>query len=519
MQKYNILWADDEIDLLKAHIIFLEQKGYSITPVNNGVDALENIASKNFDVIFLDENMPGMNGLEVLSQIKEKHSNLPVVMITKSEEEYIMEEAIGSKIADYLIKPLKPQQIVLSLKKILDNKRLISEKTNTNYQKAFQQISMQYNDVLDHEEWTEVFLKLTRHELKIEETEEKSMKDILQMQKSEANKNFCDFVEENYYDWLQNNEQAPLLSHKVLDHVIAPKLLKSKKTLYWVVIDNLRLDQWEILEPIIQKYFTTDKKHNYYSILPTATQYARNAMFSGLMPLEMAKKHPNLWVGEDQEGGKNNNEKEFLKAYFSSKNNDVKIDYHKILTNEKGNELNKKFLNTHNFNLVAVVYNFVDMLSHARTDVKMIKELAADESAYRSLTKSWFEHSPLLELLKKIAESGSDVILTTDHGTKRVGSPYKIVGDKSVNTNLRYKQGKNLSLKEKGVFMMHDPEAYLLPKINVSSKYAFTKNDDFFIYPNNYNKFVSLYQDTFQHGGISMEEMILPLIELSPKNS
>lgn len=516
MQKYNILWADDEIDLLKAHIIYLEQKDYIITPVNNGVDALEQIAKNHFDVVFLDENMPGMTGLEVLSEIKKTKPSLPVVMITKSEEEYIMEEAIGSKITDYLIKPLKPQQIILSLKKILDNRRLVSEKTNTDYQKEFQQISMLYNDSLNHEEWKDVYHKLIRHEVNIEETEEKSMKEVLQMQKSEANKNFCDYIEDNYQDWLYN-EDAPLLSHKVLDQVIAPYLEASNKPLFWLVIDNLRQDQWEILEPLITDYFSIDKKDSYYSILPTATQYARNALFSGLLPLEMEKKYPQYWVGEESDEGKNNHEGDFLKAYFERNRKDVKIQYHKILSAEKGNQLVSKFNNLEGNDLNAIVYNFVDMLSHARTDMKMIKELTPDESGYRSLTKSWFEHSSLFELLKKISEKGYKVILTTDHGTTRVQTPYKIIGDRSVNTNLRYKQGKSLSLNEKNIFMIDNPEKYFLPKQNVSSRYAFTREDQFFVYPNNYNKFVGMYEDTFQHGGISMEEMIIPLITLSPK--
>jgi CheY-like chemotaxis protein len=516
MQKYKILWADDEIDLLKAHIIYLEQRDYIITPVNNGVDALDQINNNSFDVVFLDENMPGMSGLEVLSEIKKSRPSLPVVMITKSEEEYLMEEAIGSKITDYLIKPLRPQQIILSLKKILDNRRLVSEKTNTDYQKEFQQISMLYNDQLSHEEWKEVYNRLIGHEIKIEETQEKSMKEILHMQKSEANKNFCDFVVDNYQDWLYD-EDAPLMSHKVLDKVISPALEAEERPLFWLIIDNLRMDQWEVLEPLISEYFTITKKDSYYSILPTATQYARNSLFSGLLPLDMSKKHPDLWVGEDQEGGKNNNEHEFLKAYFERKKASVKTSYNKILSVEKGNGLVSRFNSLENFDLNAIVYNFVDMLSHARTDMKVIKELASDESAYRSITKSWFEHSSLFELLKKIAGKGYKVVLTTDHGTMRVNTPYKIIGDKSVNSNLRYKQGKSLSLNEKKVFMIDEPEKYFLPKTNVSTRFAFTREDQFFVYPNNYNQYVRMYEDTFQHGGISLEEMVIPLITLSPK--
>ncbi len=515
MQNYNILWADDEIDLLKAHIIFLEQKGFIVTPVNNGVDALEEIQKKQYDCVFLDENMPGMTGLELLPQIKNIRPNLPVVMITKSEEESIMEEAIGSKITDYLIKPLRPQQIVLCLKKIFDNSRLVSEKTNTDYQREFQQISLQYNEHLDYDEWANLFQKLVRHELKIDDTEEKSMMEVLQMQKTEANRNFCEFVEDNYEDWL-NDEDAPLMSHQVMKEKVLPEM-KSSDSFFLIVIDNLRLDQWEVIEPLVAKHFSIEERNHFYSILPTATQYARNALFSGLTPLEISKKHPQLWVGENDEGGKNNHEDELLETFFTKEKQNVKFEYNKILTLEQGQNLVNKFNNLLSNEFNAIVFNFVDMLSHARTDMKVIKELAANESAYRSITKSWFEHSSLFELLKKIAQSGNKVIITTDHGTTLVKNPFKIVGDKAVNTNLRYKQGRNLGYEEKGVFTMYDPEKFGLPKTNISSRYVFTKENDFFVYPNNYNKFVSMYKDTFQHGGISMEEMIIPLIKLSPK--
>jgi CheY-like chemotaxis protein len=519
MQKYNILWADDEIDLLKPHILFLNNKGYEVTAVNSGADAIEKCDNFNYDIVFLDENMPGMTGLETLSYIKSNKPNLPVVMITKSEEEDIMEEAIGSKIADYLIKPLNPNQILLSVKKILDNKRLVTEKTNSSYQQDFRNISMAYNDRIDHEEWADIYKKLVYWELEIDNTENKSMAEVLDMQKDEANANFAKFIEENYEDWLNDpDEVKPLLSHQLMKKKVFPNLKKGKP-LFFIVVDNLRYDQWKILEPTFQEYLNVEEEDSYYSILPTTTAYSRNAIFSGMMPIDMAKYHPDLWVGEDDEEGKNNNEEEFLKRQLKKNNITSKCSYHKIKHVSQGKQLVDNFNNLMNNELNVIVYNFVDMLSHARTEVEMIRELAPDESAYRSITRSWFQHSPLLELIKKIADKDVKVIITTDHGTIRVKKPFKIVGDRNTNTNLRYKQGKNLGFEEDNVLVCRKPERFFLPKVNVSTSYVFAMQNVFFAYPNNFNYYVNYYKDTFQHGGISLEEMIIPVITLNTKNA
>ncbi len=518
MQRYQILWADDEIDLLKPHIIFLTSKGYDITAVNSGNEAVEKCNEQNFDIVFLDENMPGMSGLETLAVIKTNKPSLPVVMITKSEEEHIMEEAIGSKITDYLIKPLNPNQILLSVKKILDNKKLVSEKTNQSYQQDFRNLSMQFNDRLSFAEWVEIYKKLVYWELEIDNTEQKSMKDVIDMQKSEANNNFCKFIVDNYEDWLNNPKvDRPILSHQLMKKKTFP-MLENPEPVFFFLVDNLRFDQWKILEPIISEYFRVDEESTYYSILPTTTAYARNSIFSGLLPSEMESKHPDWWVHEEVEDGKNNFEFDFLKAQLQRNKLDIKSSYHKILNVTQGKSLVDNLPNLMGNKLNVIVYNFVDMLSHARTDMAMIRELASDESAYRSLTLSWFMHSPLLELLKKLADKKVKVVITTDHGTIRVQRPFKIVGDKTTNTNLRYKAGKNLNMdNEKDVFVCRKPERLFLPKRNMSTAYVFTKGDHFFAYPNNYNYYVNYYKDTFQHGGISLEEVIIPYISLSPK--
>lgn len=511
----KILWADDEIDLLKPHILFLESKGYSVKTVNNGNDAIDKSSEEHFDIIFLDENMPGISGLEALTKIKEEKPLVPVVMITKSEEESIMEEAIGGKIADYLIKPVNPNQILLCIKKNLDHLKLISEKTNSNYQQEFRQLSMQMGGRLDIEEWMEMYRKLVYWELELDKIEDKGMQEILKMQKKEANSLYSKFIEKNYLDWVNGDEDAPEMIQNVIKNKVAPLLGKEK--VFFIVIDNLRYDQWKVLEPIISKYFTVESEEIVSSILPTATHYARNALFAGLMPSEIGKRFPNLWLNEDDEGGKNMHEKEFLEANLTRLGKKIKFSYNKITNHEAGRKLVENFNELKDNDLNVIVYNFVDMLSHARTEMEMIRELAEDERAYRSLTVSWFEHSPLHDVFKKIADAKLKVVITTDHGTIKVTNPVKIIGDKSTNTNLRYKVGKNLSYNSKEVFTVRNPQDAFLPKTNVSSEFVFVKENDFFVYPNNLNHFVNYYGNTFQHGGISLEEMLIPLIVLTPK--
>lgn len=518
MQKYSILWADDEIDLLKPHILFLSQKGYDVKPVNNGYDAVEECSRQNFDVVFLDENMPGISGLQTLSQIKALNPNLPVVMITKSEEEHIMEEAIGSKISDYLIKPLNPSQILLSVKKILDNKRLVSEKTNMSYQQDFRNIMMAFGEAMDFNEWAELYKKLVYWELEIDSANNRDMIEVLNTQKEEANNNFSRFIEQNYTTWLNDPDASkPVMSHTLLKKKVLPHL-STESPLYLLVIDNLRYDQWKVLEPTVLEYFNVEEEDSYYSILPTTTAYARNAIFSGMLPDEMEYRHRDLWVGEDVEEGKNLHEEEFLKRNLKRSNLNLRTSYTKITNVNSGKQLVDMIPNMSTNDLNVIVYNFVDMLSHARTDMAMIRELAPDESAYRSITKSWLEHSPLLEALIKISEQGGKLIITTDHGTIRVKKPFKIVGDRNTNTNLRFKMGRNLNYEDKNVLEGRDPEEYHLPKLNVSTSYVFAIEDYFFAYPNNYNYYVKYYRDTFQHGGVSLEEMIIPVVTLISRN-
>lgn len=521
MQRYKILWADDEIDYLTPYIKYLESKDYDVTPVPSGADVFDEIEKQDYDIVFLDEMMPGMTGLETLAQLKQLRPNLPVVMITRSEEEHIMEEAIGSKIADYLIKPLNPKQILMSVKKILDNKRLVSEKTNLGYQQDFRNISMQYQDRLNHEEWADIYKKLIFWELELDKSQDKSMEEVFEMQKSEANSNFTKFIEEAYEGWMSDPDvDRPVMSHHLLKRKVLPHL-KDNSPLFFVLIDNLRYDQWKVMQVVINDYFRTVEEDSYYSILPTATSYARNAIFSGMTPADMAKYHADIWVDDsgENEDALNKHEADFLERFLKKNRKQTTFSYHKILNGNQGKSLVDNFSNLLKNDLNAVVFNFVDMLSHARTDMQMIKELAPDESAYRSITKSWLEHSALMDFLKKIAETKGRVVITTDHGMIRVRNAKRIVGDRNVNTNLRFKQGKNLNLDDKRdhVLEVRKPQNFGLPSPNVSTSYFFTTDDYFFAYPNNYNYYVSHYKDTFQHGGVSLEEMIIPVAYLEAR--
>ncbi len=515
MSEIKILWVDDEIELLKPHLLFLEKKNYTVSTCNNGAEAVENIEDENYDIVFLDENMPGLSGIETLSEIKAKIPNLPVVMITKSEEELIMEEAIGSKIADYLIKPVNPNQILLTLKKNLDHSRLVSEKTTTNYQQEFRKISMDLAMVNSYDEWIDLYKKLVHWEIELESISDPGMTEILESQKNEANSQFFKFIEKNYEDWF-HDEDKPMLSHTLFRELIAPEISKDQGTLL-VVIDNLRYDQLRVLEPVINDYYKKENETSFYSILPTATQYARNAIFSGLMPSEMEKQHPEYWKNDTDEGGKNLYENEFLTAQLKRLGLDIRHEYYKITNMPNGKELAQNFAGIKENDLTVVVYNFVDMLSHSRTEMEMIKELAGDDKAYRSLTLSWFKNSPLLEMIQKAQRMGLKLIITTDHGTINTKRPSKVIGEKNISSNLRYKTGRSLTYNEKEVYAVKNPKDVYLPSLHMSSSFVFAKEDYFFAYPNNYNHFVKYYKNTYQHGGISLEEMIIPCVIMSPK--
>ncbi|HOY32900.1 MAG TPA: bifunctional response regulator/alkaline phosphatase family protein [Bacteroidales bacterium] len=517
MTKIKILWVDDEIDLLKPYILFLEEKGYDVRTSNNGDEALDQILENDFDIIFLDENMPGLTGIETLTRIRKDYPNLPVIMITRNEQEHTMEDAIGSNISDYLIKPVNPNQILLCLKKNLENKRIISEKTTQAYQQQFRNIGMDISNRLSHSEWIEVYKKMTFWELELEKSNDEPMNEVLRLQKSEANTMFSKYYENNYLGWLSGkNPDKPVMSHNLFKEKIFP-LLNLPENLFVIVIDNLRYDQWKVLQPVIEEFYRVQNDELYYSILPSATQYARNAFFAGLLPTEIERKYPKYWTYEEDEGTKNQFENELLGELLRRYGKDIRYNYSKILNITAGKKYVENLPNIMSNKMNVLVYNFVDMLSHARTDMEIIRELADDEAAYRSITLSWLKHSPLLDVIKYLAGQKVNLLLTTDHGSVKVQNPVKILGDKNTNTNLRYKYGRALDFEKKSVFEVRNPADIFLPRINVSTTYVFCRESNFFAYPNNYNYYVNYYKNTFQHGGISLEEILIPVIFLNPK--
>ena len=512
---YKILWVDDEIDLLKPYTLYLKNKGYEVDTATNGQDAIEFCEKEIYDIVFLDENMPGLSGLETLSKIKEIRPNIPIVMITKSEEENIMDMAIGNKIADYLIKPVNPSQILMTLKKHIHKRDIINTQTTTSYRQEFMQIGSQLNNTVTYEDWYDLYKKLVYWDFKLTETDNE-LRDLLQSQKSEANAFFAKYIKNNYLNWINNPDERPLLSTDIFKKRIFP-LLDKKEKIFFIVIDNFRYDQSKLLIELLSELYSVEKEELYFSILPTATQYARNAIFSGLMPLQIKNMFPEFWVDEEDEEGKNNNEEELIKTLFNRYRRNNTFSYNKIFNSVGCEKVIDQLNNLSGNDINICVINFIDMLSHARTDSKIVQELANTEAAYRSVTKSWLKYSSTFGLFKELARRGYKVVITTDHGTVFVDRPIKVVGDKNTNVNLRYKVGKALAYNKKEVFEINNPQKAMLPSPNISSTYIFATENNFFAYPNNYNYYVNYYKDTFQHGGVSMEEMLIPFITLTPK--
>ncbi len=517
MSGAKILWVDDEIELLKPHILFLKGKGYDVETCHNGYDALALVASRQFDLIVLDEMMPGLTGLETLPRIKELRPMTPVIMVTKSEEENIMDKAVGSKIADYLIKPVNPNQVLLSIKKNVHSQQLVTEQTTADYRSEFGRIASSFADARTFDDWVQIYRKLVGWEMELTESTDAGVREILSYQKDEANNEFAKFVRNHYLDWFSDgSDEAPVMSQNLLRKKVFPVADTSDKTTFFL-IDNFRLDQWRMIRPALHGLFEVEKEDFYCSILPTATQYARNAIFAGLTPLAIDKIMPDLWLNDNEAGGKNRHEEDFLRRQMQSQGRNYKLYFDKIVRSDAGKRLIDSIDKVYNADLSVIVFNFLDILSHARTETQIIRDLAEDEAAFRSLTRSWFEHSNLLDILRLVAERGHTVILTSDHGTIRVDRPVRVQGDRETSPNLRYKTGRNLRFNPKEVFAVTKPEQAHLPKSNITSTYIFAYNRDFFVYPNNTNQFVRYYSDTFQHGGISMEEMIVPFIVLKPR--
>ena len=518
----KILWVDDEIELLRSHIIFLSEKGYLVDTVTNGEDAVSSVKEKDYDLIFLDEMMPGLGGLETLARIKDINQNLPVVMITKSEEETLMNEAIGVKITDYLTKPVNPSQVFLVCKKILEGKKISQQYAAKDYLQDFNEIARAFMNDMDFGEWLEIYLKLVNWDIELDNHPEIDLRQSLNDQKKEGNKEFSKFVERNYKNWINSmgDDYTPLLTPEITSRYVLPLLEEEKTSVFYFVIDCLRLDQWLVMEKLLTDYFKIEKDY-YYAILPTATPYARNALFAGLFPSEIEKHYPQLWSsGDDDENSMNKYEKELLQFLLDRKKIKLRneLKYIKIIDPEVGRNFEQNILSYQNAHLTAVVVNFLDMIAHGRSDSDLLKEIAPDEPAYRSLTNTWFTHSSLFATFKALANvKNAKIVITTDHGSIRSLRGAKVLGDREASSNLRFKFGRNLKVDDKHAIYIKSPDEYKLPKRGVTINYIIAKEDFYFVYPTDYHKYLTYYKDTFQHGGISMEEMILPIITMEPK--
>ncbi len=515
----KILWVDDEIDLLKPHILFLDKRGYKVEMCNNGYDAIDMVGENSYDLVILDEMMPGMTGLETLPRIKEIRPNTPIIMVTKSEEENIMDKAIGSKIADYLIKPVNPNQVLLSIKKFVHSQELVSEQTTADYRSEFGRLSSSLQMASTFADWCNLYRRLTSWEIDLADSSDQGIRDVLTYQKVEARQEFSKFVRRSYQDWINNRDDStPTMSHTLMRDNIFPVVDQGNKTTV-LLIDNFRYDQWRTIGAQLRGYFDIACDDFYCAILPTATQYARNSIFAGLMPLSIAKLMPTKWLHDHEEGGKNQHEEEFLKRLIQSCGKNYKMTFDKLIRPEHGRKLLENMQHIYDADLSVIVYNFLDILSHARTETDIIRELTEDEASFRSLTKSWFDHSELYAILKLLSERGHTVIITSDHGTVRVDRAVKVTGDRQTSANLRYKTGRNLAYNPREVFEINRPEQIQLPSSSLTSSYIFAFDSDFLVYNNDANRHIRYYKNTFQHGGISMEEMIVPYIVLKPKGA
>jgi len=517
--KGKILWVDDEIEMLRPHIRLLTERGYDVETAANGEDAISLVRETGFDLVFLDEMMTGMGGLQTLAEIKEMRPNLPVVMVTKNEEESLMEEAIGVKISDYLTKPVNPSQILMACKKFLEGKKITGAAVSKDYIQEFNKISLQLMEGPNYEAWVDIYTRLTGWGMELDEHPELGLKQTLQDQTRECNLAFGKFIERNYRDWVEQSTGRPPLSLEVVDRFVIPELQQSK-SVFFFVIDCLRLDQWMVMESVLQEFYQISKQY-YYSILPTATPYSRNAIFSGSYPCDVELRFPELWEkSEDDENSRNRFERQFLDKLLERRKIALKPEpkYVKILDAEFGRSIENSINSYTQSKLTSIVVNFVDMLAHGRSDSSLLKEIAPDESAYRSLTRSWFLHSSLFGMLKTLAKNPNvTIILTTDHGSIRSLRGTKVLGDRDASTNLRYKYGRNLKSDDKAAIYVKNPLDFKLPKRGVAINYILAKEDYYFVYPTDYHKYLNQYRDSFQHGGVSMEEMILPVVKLEPR--
>jgi CheY-like chemotaxis protein len=513
--KKKILWVDDEIDSLKSHLLFLEKKGFAVTPAMSGDDAILAVEKQAFDLVLLDEMMPGKDGLTTLEEIKDLRPHMPVVMVTKSEEESLMDDAIGSKIDDYLVKPVNPSQILLVIKRLLDSKKIIGSSSMRRYVTEINRFNQKLYGPLEPEDWHEAARIVAEWELELDASNDEGLKETHDGTKKEWNTEFTKYIQSTYQSWL-DKDRRPLLSPDVVGRFVVPPL-KSKKQVLFIVVDCLRLDQWMMVEPLVAEFFDI-KRDYYYSILPTATPFARNALFAGMFPDDISNVYPENYRIQDE--GSLNRFEDRLFADNLARHGlrfDKQIKYVKVYNNTEGEELARRTADFYETPASAFVFNFLDILAHGRSNNVILKEIAGTEAAFRSLMRSWFVHSPLFSILKTFSERGFTVVLTSDHGSVLCQRGTMAHGRRTTSTNLRYKYGDNLKSDPKESLLIKKPGDWRLPMFSLATTYIIAKEDFYFVYPNNFNEMVRQFQNSFQHGGISLEEMIVPVATLTPR--
>jgi len=515
---FKILWVDDQIEELRSHVVYLTDKGYEVDGATNGRDAVEMLRKNPYDAILLDEMMPGMGGLETLSELKLVRDNVPVIMITKSEEEDLMNRAIGRRIDDYLVKPVSPLQIVSVLKRQLEGRRIRSEQINRDFLSHYQSMSGRMIDAASHQDWEALYADMVTWELDLYSYSDHGLLATHDEQWSEANRVFARYIRDQYAGWVSGADNAPLMCPDLFKTWVAPEL-ETGRQVYFIVIDCMRLDQWQNVESLLEPFFQMDRRL-YWSILPTATPFARNAIFAGLYPSEIGSRYPDWWRGaSNQQHSKNAHEKELMGEQLKRLDSPAadNFRYYKVYDARDTDDLRRHIGSLDDVKLVTAVYNFLDIMAHGRAQSSILKELAPDVAAFRTLMRSWFEHSTLFEVLKHLSRKDVTVFITTDHGSTLCRKATTIKGNRDTSSNVRYKYGDNLGVDEKAVFLMKEPEEYMLPRQSAIENYAITTENHYLVYPTNYHEYERLYRDSFQHGGISLEEMIVPFAVLRPR--
>jgi DNA-binding response OmpR family regulator len=514
----SILWVDDEVESLSSHILFLQEQGFNVEKAAHGDDALALLQRTAYGVVLLDEQMPGRRGLDLFRAIRALDLTLPVVMVTKSEEPATLKDAIGADISDYLVKPVNPRQVLSVVTRILEGDRIRQQRLSRDFATRFRELEARRAGVLDWRSWTELVVELAEWEFRLGQAEEPGLSEALQSLQASLRQDFARFIDQQYAGWLRGTRaDRPPLSVDIVPEFVEPALRQHKKALL-VVVDCLRLDQWEAIRPLISTRFDVETSY-YFSIVPTATPFARNAIFSGLLPAALQAAHPHWWRDQD-ESSLNAHEHELLSAQLERRyGRQIPVRYEKVFTAADGEALLTR-LPSHLAaeGVTALVFNFIDQLTHGRTENSTLFEVARDAPALRSLTRTWFERSALWGALREAERRNVPVLLTTDHGSIHCHSPATVFARRDATANLRYKFGEDLRTQEReAAIVVDDLASFGLPARAPGTRLLLATGDRFFVYPTKLREYQARYRGAFLHGGVTPEEMVLPIALLTAR--